>query len=41
VRLANDDIKREIKNTFVRTNSLIHKFSKYSFDVKRLTYTYS
>jgi len=30
----NDDIKREIKNTFVRTNILIRKFSKCSFDVK-------
>ena len=33
-RCDNDDIKREIKNTFVRTNTLIRKFCKCSFDVK-------
>jgi len=30
----NDDIQREIKNTFIRTNTLICKFNRCSFDVK-------
>jgi len=36
----NDDIKREIKNTFVRTNTLIRKFSKCSFDVKCILFRF-
>jgi len=30
----NEDIHREIKNLFIRTNSFVHKFSKCSFMVK-------
>jgi len=30
----NDDIQREIKNTFIRTNILIRKFNKCSYYVK-------
>jgi len=34
----NEDIEREIKNTFVRTNMLIRRFKKCSFYVKTVLF---